>query len=313
MPGALSRQQIDQTVECLPAVVAQRRRSTESPASAPGLTVPRSSAALLPSDTPSSSERIVLGLAPLLALYALYTLIRWLVAGRGPIAGEMHAAWVLKVERWLRIDWELDMQRAALAHTWLVKAANWYYVFGFLPVLTATGALAAWRAPDAFRRWRRVFAISLMLALTGYAFFPLTPPRLLPAAHGYVDTLLLYGPHYYGDATGSSLFNAYGSIPSLVNVYAAMPSMHVAWSVIASILLCTIVAARWWVRMLATLHPVFMAGAVVITANHYLLDVVGGLIVLLTAVWLARRWDRRAHQRGIPGANARCHQPDSLW
>jgi len=239
-------------------------------------------------------------------------LIRWLVAGRGPIVGETHAVWVLKVERWLRIDWELDVQRAALAQTWLVKTANWYYVFGFLPVLTATGALAAWRAPDAFRRWRRVFAISLTLALTGYAFFPLTPPRLLPAAYGYVDTLMLYGPHYYGDATGSSLFNAYGSIPSLVNVYAAMPSMHVAWSVIASVLLSALVAAKWWVRLLATLHPVFMAGAVV-TANHYLLDVVGGLIVLLTAMWLARRWERRVSPRGIPGANARCHQWDDLW
>ncbi len=255
----------------------------------PGLTVQRTPRAL-PVDTPRSP---VLGFAPILLLYAIYTLIRWLVAGRGPIVGEAHAVWVLQAERSLGIDWEADLQRYALAHTWLVKAANWYYVFGFLPVLTIAAALAAWRAPQAFRWWRRVFAVSLALALTGYAVFPLTPPRLLPTSHGYVDTLLLYGPRYYGDATGSSLFNAYGSIPSLVNVYAAMPSMHVAWSVIASVLVCAILAGRWWVRLLATIHPVFMAGAVLATANHYLLDVIGGLIVLLAAIWLARRWERR--------------------
>lgn len=276
----------------------------------PGLTVQRTPRASTGDLAPPSGERIVLGLAPLLMLYAIYTLIRWLVAGRGPVVGEAHAAWVLRAERRLGIAWEAPLQHYALAHTWVVKAANWYYVAGFLPVLTTAAALAAWRVPQAFRWWRRVFAVSLALALAGYAVFPLTPPRLLPESHGYVDTLLVYGPRYYGDATGSSLFNAYGSIPSLVNVYAAMPSMHVAWSVIASVLICAILAGRWWVRLLATIHPVVMAGAVVVTANHFLLDVAGGLVVLLAAIWLVRRWERRIR---LLQASPRVHRSHHLW
>src|SRR5215204_980117 len=174
-----------------------------------------------------NGRRIIASLWPIAVLYVIYTAVRWLVADRGPKVGGEHARWLLDIEQKLGLDWELRVQQATVHHEWLVQAANNYYVYGFLPVLVFCTILAAWRAPAAFAWWRSVFAISLMLALVGFAVFPLTPPRLLPSSYGYVDTLLLYGPHYYGDSTGSSLFNAYGSIPSVVNVYAAMPSMHI--------------------------------------------------------------------------------------
>jgi membrane-associated phospholipid phosphatase len=225
-----------------------------------------------------------------LALYVIYTAVRWLVADRGPKVGGEHARWLLDIEQKLSLDWELRLQQSTLHHEWLIQAANNYYVYGFLPVLVFCTILGAWRAPAAFARWRSVFAISLMLALVGFAMFPLTPPRLLPAQYGYVDTLLVYGPHYYGDATGSSLFNAYGSIPSVVNVYAAMPSMHIAWSVIAGALLVAVAGKRWWALLIAVLHPTLMALAVILTGNHYILDIVFGIIALLISIGLARGW-----------------------
>ncbi|MGH2559123.1 MAG: phosphatase PAP2 family protein [Thermomicrobiales bacterium] len=242
-------------------------------------------------------RRVGVGLAPLLLLYAFYTAIRFVVAGRGPVVGERHAGWILDLERALSLDWELGLQRATLDHTWLISAANHYYVYGFLPVLVTCAVLGAWRATRAFAWWRTAFAVSLALALIGYVAFPLAPPRLLPAAEGFVDTLQLYGPRYYGDATGSSLFNAYGSIPSLVNEYAAMPSMHVAWSIVAGALLFAAFRRRWALAV-AIIHPLLMAISVVITGNHYLLDVVGGIAVLLAAIaltpWLGRRGELSA-------------------
>lgn len=239
----------------------------------------------------AGAHRVLVELTPLLVLYAVYTAVRFLVADRGPVVGQRHAGWVLELEQALQLDWELDLQRATLDHSWLVSAANHYYVYGFLPVLVLCAALGAWRAGRAFAWWRTAFAISLALALIGYVAFPLAPPRLLPAAAGFVDTLQLYGPHYYGDATGSSLFNAYGSIPSLVNEYAAMPSMHVAWSIVAGALLYA-ACRRRWVLVAAVVHPLLMAVAVVVTGNHYLLDIVGGIAVLLGAIvvtpWLGR-------------------------
>jgi hypothetical protein len=256
-----------------------------------------------PRDFPNVADarRVALGLTPLLALYVFYSLVRWLVADRGPIAGAVNARSIIDIERWLRIDWELGIQRVILDYEWLTRAANWYYVYGFFPVVVPCAVLAAWRAPAVFAWWRRVFSISLTLALVGFALYPLTPPRLLPASYGYVDTLLHLGPHYYGDATGSSLFNLYGSIPSMVNVYAAMPSMHVAWSVVASALFVVVMRGRRWARILAAIHPCLMAFAVVATANHYVLDVVCGLAVLLVSIYVGRLWTRRLARQAQPG------------
>jgi membrane-associated phospholipid phosphatase len=77
-----------------------------------------------------------------------------------------------------------------------------------------------------------------------------------------------------------------------VNVYAAMPSMHVAWSVIVGQLLMRIFPERLWVRIAGWLHPVVMATAVVVTANHYLLDIIVGLLVLLVAILVGSKWAR---------------------
>jgi membrane-associated phospholipid phosphatase len=231
----------------------------------------------------AAARRIAAGLSPVVLLYALYTLVRWALTDRGPALGPGHAARLLRWENALGLGWERPVQAFGLRHGWLVRAANWYYVAGFLPVLVLAAALAAWRAPVAFATLRRVFAVSLVFALVGFAAFPVAPPRLLPANRGFVDTLLAYGPRYYGDAHGSGVFNAGGRLPSLVNVYAAMPSMHVAWSALAGALLAAAIGRRW-ARSLAVVHPTAMAFAVVVTGNHYVLDVIGGLIVLGLAV-----------------------------
>jgi membrane-associated phospholipid phosphatase len=237
-------------------------------------------------------RRLVSGIGPLLLLYVFYTVVRFLVADRGPNLGLTNALEVIDLERRLGINWENGLQAASLPHDWFVQVANWYYVLGFLPMLVAGAVLAAWRAPSALFHWRGIFALSLLMAIVGYTLFPLTPPRLLPNNWGFVDTLTTYGPRYYGDHTGESLFNGYGRLPSLVNVYAAMPSMHVAWSVIAGALIAAAFARRIWSLTIAMLHPALMAIAVVVTANHYLLDVVAGLIVLSLSIFSVGLYER---------------------
>jgi membrane-associated phospholipid phosphatase len=230
-----------------------------------------------------AARQALTSLSPVLFLYVIYTIVRYVVADRGPRLGPGHAASLIDFEQALLIDWERPIQSFGLQHDWLVMAANWYYVAGFLPVLVVGAALAAWRAPAAFLRWRRVFSVSLGLALVGFALFPLCPPRLMPASHGYIDTLMTYGPQYYGDQHGSSLFNGYGRLPSMVNEYAAMPSMHVAWAAIGAVLIALSIGKRWaW--PIVVIHPTLMAFTVVVTGNHYVMDVVGGLIALTAAI-----------------------------
>ena len=232
-------------------------------------------------DFSTKVRQLVVGLAPMLLLYAFYTVVRFLVKDRGPVDGVRNAYAVLRLEERLGIDWEGSAQKLTLPYSWLVVASNWYYVVGFLPVVLATAAFSAVTDFQAFIWWRKRFAITLLLALVGFAIYPLAPPRMLP---GMVDTLLVYGPRYYGDNHGNSLFNAYGRLPPMVNVYAAMPSMHVAWSIIAGALIISAFKRTWWAYLLGVLHPIFMGIAVVVTANHFLLDVIVGVVALIGAI-----------------------------
>jgi hypothetical protein len=261
-----------------------------------------------PLRSPHAARAVAVGLAPLLLLYAFYTLLRWTFIDRAAVVGDHNADRVLELERSLNLDQELWLQHHVVEHSGVVWFLNHYYVFAFFPMLIGGAVLAAIRAPRAFRYWRTVFIVSLGLALIGFALFPLTPPRLLPEL-GYVDTLMARGPRYYGDESGASFFNAYGSIPSMVNEYAAMPSMHVGWSAIAGLLLVAAFPGRRWLAGLAVAHVVLMQIAVVATGNHYFIDGVAGLLVVLVAALIASRipqlrnvWDQGPNrpQPGVP-------------
>ncbi len=240
---------------------------------------------------------VAIGLAPLLALYAMYTFLRWTVVGRAASIGDQNADRVMRAQSTIGLDRELWIQQHVTGHSFLVWLFNHYYVFGFFPVLVLSAFVAGLRNPGAFNFWRKAFAVSLGLALVGFMLFPLTPPRLLGASHGYVDTLLVYGPQYYGDEAGSSLFNGYGSIPSIVNEQAAMPSMHVGWSAIAALLILAAFPGRRWLAPLLLIHVFMMQLAVIATGNHFVVDGLVGLLVVATAALLVR-W---ATSRDVPG------------
>jgi hypothetical protein len=243
----------------------------------------RQAATAAQDDRASEHPSLVQALGPLLILYLLYTMVRWAVVDRGEDVGDRNARYLLRFESWLGIDFEHSVQRSTLRHPDLVWFLNHYYVFAFFPVLIAAAVWGYRAAPAAFHTARRIFAVSLAMALVIFALMPLAPPRLLPG-HGYIDTLMIYGPRYYGDSSGASLFNAYGSIPSMVNEYAAMPSMHVGWSMIAGWLLYVASGRRWWVGALAAAHVLLMETVVIATGNHYVIDgVVGMTVVAISA------------------------------
>ena len=58
--------------------------------------------------------------------------------------------------------------------------------------------------------------VSFAIAVAICAVYPLTPPRLMAALLGFVDTLQVLGPPQY--TTGSELIS--------YTKHAAMPSMH---------------------------------------------------------------------------------------
>ena len=216
-------------------------------------------------------------LGALFVLLQFYTWFRKTYFQRTAAVAFDHALDLLALQRDLRLDVELELQRWALEHGWVIEFFNGYYRQMKLGIYLSA-ALALLLAPAGFRRVRRVFVLATLLAFPWYALYPLAPPRFMgPYGFPFVDTL-----HSLSAASPSSEGVA-GANP-----YAAMPSMHIGWTAVAALWL---VAALPWRRLgvvLGVAHLTLMSLAVVVTGNHYVLDIAAGLAVAGAAVLLTR-------------------------
>jgi hypothetical protein len=76
-----------------------------------------------------------------------------------------------------------------------------------------------------------------------------------------------------------------------------MPSLHIGWSLWCALALVTL-AERPWVRVLGALYPVATFFVIIGTANHFVLDAVGGAATLCLAIAIQRLLSgRRTYQR----------------
>jgi PAP2 superfamily len=98
-----------------------------------------------------------------------------------------------------------------------------------------------------------------------------------------------------------------GTMQAISNQYAAMPSLHIGWSLWSAVVLWPLVNRRWW-RALLVVYPLLTLLCIVVTANHYWIDGLGGVATLFAGYGIARAvstmWPRRAEavtQRGAAG------------
>lgn len=189
---------------------------------------------------------------------------------------------LIHVERSLGIFWEAELQTWALSYDWLVKLLNWFYLFGHLPVI---GSLAVWlyfwHKPQ-YLFMRNAFLISGAIALIFYVNFPTAPPRLLPETLGFGFTDTVVEQYQESRPLTPSWF---------VNEYAAFPSMHVGWNMLVG-LAVWLATTNILIRLFAVLMPIAMIVDIVLTANHYIIDAVAALPVIIVAIAIATaaRW-----------------------
>jgi PAP2 superfamily len=186
-----------------------------------------------------------------------------------------HARTLVSLERSLGMYWEPPLQADIAGHQWLVTFANWVYIWGHWPLIAAIAAWLYVRHPDAFRRTRTAFFVSGAIGMVFFILFPVAPPRLADA--GFMDTVARYS-------------HAYRALqpPSLVNRYAAFPSLHFGWDLLIGIALVS-TARSIAARALGVAMPVAMAAAVVLTANHWIVDVIAGAAIALVGLAIAAR------------------------
>jgi len=221
----------------------------------------------------------------------LYLATRRFTVGEASEAAK-NARDLLDFEQIVGIDVEVAIQDVALDWPSLITLMNWVYVWGHWPVLAATTIWLFFRHPPTFLVYRNSLILSGLIGLAIFAFYPVMPPRLLGI--GMIDTVDLWSTSYH-------IFQP----PSLVNQYAAVPSFHVGWNLLVAMSVFQ-ATRKSELRLLAALGPPMMVTSVIVTANHFVLDVVAGVTVVVVA-WIVSDRLQEALPKLLPG-----HSPSQL-
>ncbi len=248
-----------------------------------------------------SLGRVVLDWLPFTLVLLAYDRTRSLADGLGL---PLHEQDILGAEKWLfggvePTVWLQHHLYDPLHLRWYDAAATIVYTSHFL----ATPVLAAvlWLRDRAL--WVRHISRVVLLSLAGlatYVVFPEAPPW-------YAARDGLSEPVTRLSARGWEWFHL-GDVNELLahaqndgsNPVAAMPSLHTAFATLVAIVIATRLRSRW--RYLLALYPVAMGFTLVYTGEHYVLDLVAGVLYAFAVHALINRWEQRT--RPAPAAPA---------
>jgi uncharacterized membrane protein YbhN (UPF0104 family) len=190
---------------------------------------------------------------------------------------------VLRFEQTVRVDFDRSINRYVAARAWLALPGDFYYAILHFVVTIGVLVWLWYRRPDHYRRARRVLVAGTLVALVVFWVFPAAPPRLLPGS-GFVDTNVAYHTIFDVEQGGAS---------KGADLYATMPSLHLGWSLWCAWALSETLTGRW-ARWGVYAYPAATALVVMGTGNHFVVDLIGGSVVMvlggLIALGLPRVW-----------------------
>ena len=232
-------------------------------------------------------------LALLASAYFIYMYTRAIFFSDVRTVALENARRVVELEKAVGFFWEPTWQNWSLnAAESVVLFFNWVYIFTFWPIIITTAIILYMVNRKRYFFYRNVILVSFVVALVMFALFPLAPPRML--AGTFVDTIASFGPAFYASR---ELANYY-------NVFAAMPSLHFAWTLIFGYMFFT--AGPRWLKVVGLMYPAVTLLAITITGNHYILDALGGGVVMGSSMaiisFIRRRRERKAVERNAVAA-----------
>jgi hypothetical protein len=205
---------------------------------------------------------------------AIYFLIRGGLPEPVP-AAVARSTKIIHLEQATGIFVERQWQEPVLKNDLLMRIANGIYIWGHLPVMLVAAVWLYWKNRQRYGLYRTGLVLSAFVGLWGYAFFPAAPPRLMPSDWGFVDTIALVAKERY--ELKPDLF---------LNHYAAVPSLHFGWAMLAGIAIWEN-SRNLALRAFAILMPAAMFWAIVVTANHFIFDMLVGAAIVLVALFIS--------------------------
>jgi hypothetical protein len=195
----------------------------------------------------------------------------WQLAGEvsvmGTDAAYQRARRIDGFDRDLWLPSERSVQHVILGHRLLVEGANLYYGAMHLTTMFVFLVWLFLRHRAAYPRVRAVM-VGATLGCLLIQLVPVAPPRML---NGFVDTGLVYNQSVYSNG-----------LP--IDQLSAMPSMHVAWAFLIGYYVWRVSPSRW--RYLGPAHACLTTFVVVATGNHWWLDGIVAVAVLVLSAWV---------------------------
>ncbi|MEV4059522.1 phosphatase PAP2 family protein [Nonomuraea dietziae] len=233
--------------------------------------------------------------APLVEVAGLLLVIflfSWLhaAAGKDIAAATANALALQSIERAVHLDIALGANQWLTEHPALIQPAVYYYRLYYLAII----GVLVWvfvRHADVYVKVRRTLVAMTVLVLPVFWALPMSPPRF--ALPGVVDIIAAH------DILGG---HASREIENDRNLYSAMPSMHVGWSLwCAYAVWCALRGShpRW--ALLSWIFPLGMAAVVLVTGNHYVLDIAGSIVLLMASIAVVSAWGHPAERRRARG------------
>jgi membrane-associated phospholipid phosphatase len=210
-----------------------------------------------------------------------YELVRGIADGQRTVA-IAHGQQVIDLERSTHTFFEPSLQAFFLPAHWLIDVANQAYLNAQFSIALGFLVWLYLCRNESYYFVRNMFVVSMGLALVGYTLFPTAPPRMFPE-HGFVDTITDFS-NVNHDSTLAKIF---------INPYAAVPSMHCAFAMMIGVT-GAIVCRNRFAKAFWAAWPLLIAWVVIVTANHYWIDVALGWMVAATAAVVAHRLLARA-------------------
>lgn len=249
-------------------------------------------------------SRALVELGAMAMLAVVYNTVR---AGGGSDEAKAmaHARDVVAIEGAIFRHLELNLDHWIVTVPVLAVAACYFYALMHY-VMTPT-ILVLSRRRGGWQYWRGYWALVVGsgIALVVYANWPLAPPRLMPEL-GTIDVMQQFAhAGWWGDAA-----SAPRGLGDATNQFAAMPSLHFGWSLWSAIQMWGFGGRRW--RVAAVAYPTLQAIVVIATANHFLLDVLGGATCILLGYGVVTVVGRLLGKAGDATVAVAAHDPAPL-
>lgn len=181
-------------------------------------------------------------------------------------------------------------------HFYDVASVHWYDAVATLVYTShflVTPVLAAILWLRDRKVWLRYISRVILLSFAGlltYVLFPEAPPWLAAddGYIGHVSRLSARGWEYLHASFANRLLEAGQN--GGANPVAAMPSLHFAFAVLAAMFVANRFTSRG--RYLFVLYPIGMGLTLVYTGEHYVIDLVFGLLYAVAVHVALNRWER---------------------